>query len=76
MADCAWLVAPVGLVDLPRTPNNASGHPEDFSSRHPGGVNFLFADGSVHFIKDSIGSSTFLSLATRRGHEVVSADEF
>ena len=26
------------------------------SSFHPGGVNIAFADGSVHFIKDSISS--------------------
>ena len=76
VTDCAWLVAPVGLVDAPRTPNNASGHPEDFSSKHPGGANFLFADGSVRFVKDSVGYRTFLSLATRRGREVVSADEY
>lgn len=76
VTDCSWLVAPVGLVDPPRTPNNASGHPEDFSSRHPGGANFLFADGSVHFLKDSISFRTFLSLATRRGREVISADEY
>lgn len=74
---CAMVIAPVGLVDGPRTPNNRSvWHPEDFGSKHNGGANFLFADGSVHFVKDSISYRTFLSLATRAGGEVVSAEQY
>jgi len=45
-------------------------------SRHPGGVNSLMADGSVHFIKDSINLVVWQSLGTRSGGEVVSADAF
>jgi prepilin-type processing-associated H-X9-DG protein len=45
-------------------------------SFHPGGANFAFADGSVHFIKDSINMLTYQSLGTRGGGEVVSADSY
>ncbi len=43
-------------------------------SFHPGGVNALFADGSVHFMKDSISLTTWQALGTIGGGEVVSAD--
>ena len=46
------------------------------SSRHPGGVNTLFGDGSVKFIKDSVSLQTWRTLGTRNGGEVVSADSF
>lgn len=70
------VLGPVGIEDPPRTPNNPLAHPEDYWSRHPGGVNFLFADGSVRFVKDSITQQVFLSLATRRGGEVISDDQY
>jgi prepilin-type processing-associated H-X9-DG protein len=70
------VLGPVGIEDPPRTPNSIQAHPEDFWSRHSGGVNFLFADGSVHFLKDSIQQKTFLSLATRSRGEVVSNEEY
>ena len=46
------------------------------SSRHPGGVNTLFGDGSVKFIKDSVNLQTWRALGTRAGGEVVSSDSY
>ena len=46
------------------------------SSRHPGGVNVLFGDGSVKFVKDSVNLATWRALGTRAGGEVVSADSY
>jgi prepilin-type N-terminal cleavage/methylation domain-containing protein/prepilin-type processing-associated H-X9-DG protein len=57
---------------------------DDFSSLHPGGSNFLFADGSVHFIGSiprdnpdgtyTQNSLNFQALGTRANGEVVSSD--
>lgn len=44
-----------------------------FRSDHVGGVQFLFADGSVHFLSDSIDAATLDALATRNGGEVINA---
>jgi len=44
------------------------------SSLHPGGVNTVFADGSVKFIKNSISPVTWRALGTIAGGEVISAD--
>jgi prepilin-type N-terminal cleavage/methylation domain-containing protein/prepilin-type processing-associated H-X9-DG protein len=46
------------------------------SSNHPGGVNTLFGDGSVRFIKDSVNLQTWQALGTINGGEVISADSF
>lgn len=46
------------------------------SSLHPGGVNVLFADGSVRFVKDTISIDVWMSLGSRDGGEVVSSDQF
>jgi prepilin-type processing-associated H-X9-DG protein len=40
-------------------------------SRHKGGVNVLYGDGSVHFITGSIAQATWEALATRSGREIV-----
>jgi prepilin-type N-terminal cleavage/methylation domain-containing protein/prepilin-type processing-associated H-X9-DG protein len=41
------------------------------SSFHPGGVNVLFADGSVHFIKSSVNYIQWYGTATYSGNEAV-----
>ncbi len=47
-----------------------------FGSRHAGGANFLFVDGSVRFIKNSINMPTYWALSTRADGEVVSSDQY
>ncbi len=58
-----------------------------FRSQHPGGANFAFADGSVHFLKDSIdmgnpnyaaprSKGVYRNLSTRNGGEIVTSDAY
>src|SRR5262249_23247774 len=85
----AWYPA-ASLVQAHAHLNNALLDPDgsagmdDFGSRHPGGSNFVFADGSVHFLRSVSsdhpdGSYTpdglnFQALGTRANGEVVTAD--
>jgi len=46
------------------------------TSNHSGGVNVLFCDGSVHFIKDSISPQTWWALGSRSLGEVLSSDAY
>jgi prepilin-type processing-associated H-X9-DG protein len=57
---------PSGLEYAPKSPIKGLG------SKHPGGFNAAFGDGSVHFIKDSIAESTLEALVTRNGGEAAS----
>jgi len=41
------------------------------SSQHPGGVNTLFGDGSVKFIKSTVNYLTWYAVATPNGNEVI-----
>jgi len=52
------------------------GHLFTASSAHGGGVNVLFADGSVRFVKSSIAQQVWMSIGSRDGEEVVSSDQY
>jgi prepilin-type processing-associated H-X9-DG protein len=45
-------------------------------SYHPGGVNTLFGDGSVRFVKNSINGMTWRAIGSISSGEVISASDF
>jgi prepilin-type N-terminal cleavage/methylation domain-containing protein/prepilin-type processing-associated H-X9-DG protein len=45
-------------------------------SAHGGGVNVLFCDGSVHFVRDAIDPGVWYNLGTRAGGEVVDSSQY
>jgi prepilin-type N-terminal cleavage/methylation domain-containing protein/prepilin-type processing-associated H-X9-DG protein len=49
---------------------------EELTSQHPGGVNTLFADGSVHFLKNSTNVVPLAALCTRAMGEVLSSSSY
>ncbi len=52
-----------------------AGQNEEPYSFHSGGINALFGDGSVHFIKTTINLVAFRGVLTLSGGEVVSSDQ-
>jgi len=47
-----------------------------FRSNHPGGANFLFGDGSVRFLKETIANTTYQNISTKAGGETVSQSDY
>jgi len=67
-------------VSIDWTPNLDCQDPLDrargFYSFHVGGGNFLIADGSVHFVNESISPTVYQGFSTIDGDEIGSPAEF
>jgi len=46
------------------------------SSNHPGGVNAVFGDGSVRYVRNTVDPTVWRALGTIAGGEVISADQY
>jgi prepilin-type processing-associated H-X9-DG protein len=68
----------LGHGDATHTPNSDRPlwDPDVFWSFHPGGCNFLFGDGSVHFLKSSIYGPRYQYMMTMAGGEIISGDSY
>jgi prepilin-type processing-associated H-X9-DG protein len=70
-----WRAAPTcSIPGLNPPQTNCSNSIErrfQFSSRHPGGVQFIFADGSTRFISANLNTTVLRSLMTRQGGEAI-----
>ena len=62
-----------GPADCPWSEVNCGPNEETFSF-HPAGANVTFADGSVHFLRETIDAPTFAGLMSKDGGEVVALD--
>ena len=58
------------------TAGNKAGNNQSLFSFHPGGINAVYGDGSVRFLKDSVNPVTLRSLITLKGGEVLSSDSY
>jgi len=67
---------PMNLPKVPAGDPNFGAYEIGFCSRHPGGCNFVFADGSLHFLTQSIQQSVFSALGTRAGQEAISTADY
>jgi prepilin-type N-terminal cleavage/methylation domain-containing protein/prepilin-type processing-associated H-X9-DG protein len=60
------------LTDCRSSDQGGTHSTSNFRGDHPGGAQFLFADGSVHFIVETIDMPTYRALSTIAGGESVS----
>jgi prepilin-type processing-associated H-X9-DG protein len=73
---CTTLFPKITIPNPPCTNTTVQGPTYGSRSRHPGGVNTLFCDGSVKFVKNTINLFTWRALSTSQGGEVISSDAY
>jgi len=78
MGDMSEMLGSTGVgMNLPKVPAGSSAfdaYELSYGSRHTGGANFLFADGSVKFLRDTLALPIYSALGTRNGGEIANAD--
>jgi prepilin-type processing-associated H-X9-DG protein len=81
-ASCPWLAADDHRKSLPSAAGTGGptteGGPHaapNYRSDHPGGANFLFADGSVSFVAEDIDMLLYQQLSTMAGDENVNVPQ-
>ena len=62
-----------GIMDCRSSADGGPHSSSNFRSDHPGGVQFVFCDGSVQFLVGSIDPATYRGMSTYAGGEIVSA---
>lgn len=75
-AGAATPPAAPGMPLAPGAPYVGQTYVGGFGSKHPGGTNFLFGDGSVKFIKSSISPGAYEALGNRADGTMLSRDQF
>ncbi|MFO0791265.1 MAG: DUF1559 domain-containing protein [Pirellulales bacterium] len=79
-ADGSWATCgnPLNFFILPEEEKNVKNNnwqaARGFKSLHPGGAHFVMADGSVHFVAESIDHTVYRGLSTREGGEAGSVE--
>jgi prepilin-type processing-associated H-X9-DG protein len=63
---------PPGTVPEPRKPVTVGG----FGSFHASGSNFLFGDGSVHYVRTSVNSRIYRLLGSRDDGQIVGDQDY
>jgi prepilin-type N-terminal cleavage/methylation domain-containing protein/prepilin-type processing-associated H-X9-DG protein len=74
---CSTIFPLIARPNPPCTNSTATQGPTfALRSRHPGGVNTVFGDGSVKFLKNTINLFIYRALSTTQGGEVLSSDSY